>query len=579
MLRPISVLSPIHVLRSLPGETPLLDRRGWRVLRLDAFGLIVGTWFALLAMTPSLLPRAWTFQAYVSGISGVIGYGIGALLAWAFRHTPARGWSTRAVHRLVPAAVRRTGWPLLLAAVPISLLVGLVIASDWQRQVRVLVGLPEETSAGWLRAMPVILLVAAAILAFFRGLRLLVRALTRLLRRWRLPRRLAQVVGLLVVTAITLGLFDNVALAGALHLADSLSVVSNDKTPAGVHPPTQPQRSGSAASLSPWDTLGYYGQSFVTEGPSRAQIAAAANIPRTKVVEPIRVYVGLKLRSTAAARAALVLDELDRTHAWDRAVICVVTTTGNGWVDYHTPEALELMYGGNVATVATQYNYLPSWIAFLADRQSAVDEARIVIGAVSARLNRMPKDHRPKLLLYGESLGATGSEGAFDSLADVRNTADGVLWAGPPNSNRIWADLVAHRDPGTPQVAPVYAGGQVVRFGSRPQDWDSPDQPWQQPRVAYLMHPTDPVVWWSPSLLFDRPDWLVEPRSDGVSPAMSWHPFVTFWQLTADLGNALYVPDGYGHNYRDEMLDAWARVAPPPGWTASDTARAHAALH
>jgi uncharacterized membrane protein len=59
---------------------------------------------------------------------------------------------------------------------------------------------------------------------------------------------------------------------------------------------------------------------------------------------------------------------------------------------------------------------------------------------------------------------------------------------------------------------------------------------------------------------------------------MSWYPVVTFWQLTADLANALYVPDGYGHNYSHEMLDAWSRVAPPPGWTASDTARAHAAL-
>ena len=139
-----------------------------------------------LAMTPSLLPRVWTFQAYVSGISGVIGYGIGVLLAWAFRLTPARRWSTTAVQRLLPVRVRRLGWPLLLAAVPIALLAGLVQASDWQRQVRVLVGLPEESSAGWLRAMPVILLVAAVILAFFRGLRMLVGALTRLLRRWRL---------------------------------------------------------------------------------------------------------------------------------------------------------------------------------------------------------------------------------------------------------------------------------------------------------------------------------------------------------------------------------------------------------
>jgi uncharacterized membrane protein len=256
----------------------------------------------------------------------------------------------------------------------------------------------------------------------------------------------------------------------------------------------------------------------------------------------------------------------------------VVTTTGNGWVDHHTPEALELMYGGNVATVATQYSFLPSWIAFLADRDRAVEEGRAVIGAVSERLSRPPKDHRPKLLIYGESLGATGSEGAFDGLGDIRNTADAVLWVGPPDSNQIWSGLVARRDPGSPEVAPVYDDGLVVRFGSRPQDWDFPDQQWLQPRVAYLMHPTDPVVWWSPKLLFARPKWLVEPRGDGVSPAMSWYPVVTFWQMTADLANALYVPDGYGHNYSHEMLDAWARVAPPPGWTASDTARAHAAL-
>jgi uncharacterized membrane protein len=576
--RPVAALRPLAVLRGLPRRTPLLDRRGWRALRVDPAGLVVGTLFALVATTPSLLPRSWLFQAFVSGISGAIGYGFGVLLAWLFRRTPASPWLAARARRYLPARIRRAAWPVLLAAVPLGLLLQLVVASDWQRQVRVLVGLPEETSAGWLRAMPVIIAVAAVIIAFFRGLRLLVRLVARLLGRWRLPRRLAQAVGLLVVTALAFGLFDGVALGWAHNFADTVSQASNEKVPPGVHQPQQPERSGSPASLSSWDSLGWYGQKFVTAGPTRAQMAAAAAIPAASVVPPIRVYVGLQGHDSAAGRAALVLAELDRTHAWDRAVIDLVTTTGNGWVDYHTPESLELMYGGNVATVATQYSFLPSWLAYLWDRDQAIEDAHAVFAAVSARLSALPAGQRPKLLLYGESLGSTASESVFDGLADIRARADGVLWVGPPHANRIWSELVARRDPGSPVVAPVYSGGLVVRFGSRPGDWQQPDEPWLQPRVGYLMHPTDPVVWWSPQLLFSRPDWLEEPHGAGVSPAMSWYPVITFWQLTADLANALYVPDGYGHNYSHELLDAWAQIAPPAGWTAADTARAHAAL-
>jgi uncharacterized membrane protein len=578
VLRPVTSLRPLGVLRVQPFRTPLLDRRGWRALRLDPAGLVAGTLFALVATTPSLLPRSWLFQAYVSGISGAIGYGIGVLLAWLFRRTAAHPWLIARLRRHLPHRIRRAAWPVLLVAVPLGLLVQLVIASDWQRQVRELVGLPEETSAGWLRALPVVIAVAAAIIAFFRGLRLLVRLVARLLGRWRLPRRLAQVIGLLVVTALTLGLFDGVALSWVHNFADTVSRASNEKVPPNVHQPQQPERSGSPVSLSSWDSLGWYGQKFVTAGPTRAQMAAAAAIPADSVLPPIRVYVGLKGHDSAAERAALAVAELDRTHAWDRAVISLVTTTGNGWVDYHTPEALELMYGGDVATVATQYSFLPSWLAFLWDRDEAVADAHAVFAAVSARISALPAGHRPKLLVYGESLGATASESVFTGLADIRARADGVLWVGPPHANRIWSELVTRRDPGSPEVAPVYSGGLVVRFGSRPGDWQLPEDPWLHPRVGYLMHATDPVVWWSPQLLFSRPDWLTEPHGDGVSPAMSWYPVITFWQLTADLANALYVPDGYGHNYSHELLDAWAQIAPPAGWTTADTARAHAAM-
>jgi uncharacterized membrane protein len=102
--------------------------------------------------------------------------------------------------------------------------------------------------------------------------------------------------------------------------------------------------------------------------------------------------------------------------------------------------------------------------------------------------------------------------------------------------------------------------------------------PWDGTRVLFLQHPSDPIVWWSPNLLFSRPAWLVEPAGSDRSPLMRWYPIVTFWQVSADMTNAGGAPSGHGHNYGDSMLDGWAAAAPPPGWTAGDTERIRSAL-
>lgn len=561
--------------RPTDAPTPLLERPGWRLLRADATGLVVGTLFALLAMTPSIMPRDWFFQAVVSGVSGAAGYGVGAGLGWLVRRTWTYRRTAARVRRSTSERARRRAWLVLLAAIPLSLLLVLVVASDWQREVRALVRLPAEDSAGWLRAAPVIIVLAAAVVALFRGLRSAARAVYRLLRRWiRLPHRVAQLVAVAAVALVVGGVVEGVLLRWALGAADTSFSITNDTTPEGVEQPQAPVRSGSPESLSPWDTLGTYGQEFVAGGPTRAQIAEAAGIAEDDVEAPIRVYVGLEGAETAEDRAALAVAELERTGGFDRAVLCVVPTTGTGWVNGAAPESLELMYGGDTAVVATQYSYLPSWLSFLFDRGRVAVEGRALFYAVATRVAQLPEEDRPRLLVYGESLGTAGGEAAFDGLADIRERADGVLWTGPPNSNELWSELVERRDPGTREVAPVYADGLVVRFGDDPADLLAPDTPWLEPRVGYLMHPSDPVVWWSWDLLFTRPDWLEEPRGDGVSPAMSWYPVVTFWQVSADLTNAASPPMGYGHNYGAQLVDAWAVIAPPEGWTAADTERA-----
>jgi uncharacterized membrane protein len=64
-----------------------------------------------------------------------------------------------------------------------------------------------------------------------------------------------------------------------------------------------------------------------------------------------------------------------------------------------------------------------------------------------------------------------------------------------------------------------------------------------------------------------RPDWLEEAPGDDVVDVVRWIPFVTFWQATADLPFATNVPDGHGHVYTTQYVDAWAQVLQPAGWT------------
>lgn len=216
--------------------------------------------------------------------------------------------------------------------------------------------------------------------------------------------------------------------------------------------------------------------------------------------------------------------------------------------------------------VATQYSYLPSALSFLADRDKVAASGRELFEAVYRRTLTRPAEDRPKLLVYGESLGSQGSEGAFDGLADLREKVDGALWVGPPNSNRLWQQFVSRRDPGSPETEPVYADGLVIRFAGDRDDLARPGPEWRAPRIAYLQHASDPIVWWSPDLVFTQPDWLSEPRGPDVSPRMRWVPLVTFWQVSADLTNAQGVRDGHGHRYGSLVLDGWAAVARPPGW-------------
>ncbi|MFC6009912.1 alpha/beta hydrolase [Nocardia lasii] len=543
-------------------------------------GLIVATMFFGLSLTPSLLPRDWFFQGLVSGINATIGYGLGCLLAWAWRKwvLPKITWPDQ----VKSAWAKRPSWTLvaLRGAIVVVCLVFAVLmslqSSKWQRQITDLMGMEPVSDGGYTRTVLLGALVVGLLIWISRLVVRVVRAVTRALNQWvRIPTALAKPLGVIVVLVLAVMLFNGVLAKGFFAVANSAFSARNSHTSPNAVQPTLPERSGSLDSLAKWDTLGSEGRWFVANAPTALAISEVTGKPAR---EPIRVYAGLESADGIGPQTDVAVAELDRTKAWEREVLVVISTTGTGWVDSTSAESIELMFNGDTALVATQYSYLPSALSFLSDRDKSMNMGRMLFDKVYDRWSTLPEDNRPKLLVYGESLGSQGSEGAFSGLADIRNRTDGVLWVGPPNSNRLWGEFVTRRDPGTPEIVPIYADGFSVRFAAAADQLGKPTPTWNDPRIVYLQHASDPVVWWSPDLLFGRPDWLREPRGPDVSPAMSWYPIVTFWQVAADLPRAQTVSDGHGHNYGNLVPDAWAAVAQPPDYTPELATRIKAYL-
>jgi uncharacterized membrane protein len=290
--------------------------------------------------------------------------------------------------------------------------------------------------------------------------------------------------------------------------------------------PQVPERSGSPQSLSSWDLLGRQGRYFVGGGPTVAEIDAASG---GGAKEPIRVYAGLRSADTVQGRADLVLEELKRTGGFDRKVLVVATVR---------------------------------------------ETSRVVFGTVHAYWSTLPEASRPKLYLYGLSLGSLGVESILSSINVINEPVDGALMSGPPFANDLHARLTAQRDPGSPAYLPVYERGRTVRFTSQENGLDRGGSTWGPTRLVYLQHASDPIVFFSPSLAFTAPEWLANgDRGSDVSASMGWFPLVTMWQVLLDLPSAGSIPMGYGHLYSaTSNLESWVAVTDPAGWTPEKTA-------
>ena len=535
--------------------------------RFSQAGLAAAMFFAAVSLLPSLLPRDAFIQGVASGVTFMVGYGVGTSgrAIWGYLGMPPSRGRVRVV--LLSIAY---GLAILALSAAVWQFVG------WQNEIRRSFGMADLTPAVWPIAVGVALSVAFIVLIASRLLRLLFRTAGNLLDRW-LPRRLAITLATAFLLILLYLLVSGLLVRGFFTVANAVFSAGDRGDKAGVTQPADPARSGGADSSVLWEDLGRQGRAFVSGGPGASEINEFSG---GGALEPVRVYVGLRSASTLQARADLLLEELQRTGAFDREVLVVATTTGTGWLDSNGIEPLEYLWNGDTAIAGVQYSFLPSWISLLADQEAARETSTTVFRTVYDYWAALPQEDRPALYLYGLSLGSYGVEAVLGNIDIINEPIDGALMVGPPFVNSLHAELVDARDQGSTPWLPIVSEGRTVRFATEDGGLDAPTGPWGPTRLVYLQHGSDPVVFFSPNLAWSEPAWLHEgQRAPDVSTRMTWFPIVTMWQTLLDLPSAQSVPEGYGHLYSIHAnLQAWANVTQAPGWTSADTDRLAAHL-
>jgi uncharacterized membrane protein len=331
--------------------------------------------------------------------------------------------------------------------------------------------------------------------------------------------------------------------------------------PVDEEPPSGPLQTGSAASLIAWDGLGREGRNHVLGAPSAAEIAAITGRPAQV---PLRIYAGLNSADTAEERAALALAEMQRTGAFERELLVIATPTGTGWVDPAGILPVEVMHGGDIASVSVQYSYLPSWLSLLVQPDYGEETAHAVFRAVYGHWRALPQDQRPRLFLFGLSLGSLNSDLAGDAYAVLGDPFEGAFWVGPPFASRTWWRVTSTRETGSPAWLPKARDQNVFRFITGEDDAQTRQDGWGKVRILYLQYPSDPIVFFEMDMWRRRPAWMDKPQGPGVSPQLAWLPGISFIQLVFDMMTATTVPKGRGHVYSAaDYAKGWRAVTAP----------------
>ncbi len=313
-----------------------------------------------------------------------------------------------------------------------------------------------------------------------------------------------------------------------------------------------PMVSGSPESVVPFDTLSREGRRFVNMVLSGEEIAEVMDEPA--VADPIRVFVGLDTAAEVEDRVDLVMDELVRTGAFERQVLCFASPTGSGYINYVFAEALEYMTRGDCAIATMQYSMLPSSMS-LNRTGLAVEQNRDIMHAITGYLRGMKPEARPRFVLFGESLGALTMQDVWRRRtveAMNRDFVHSSIFLGTPSATdfaKSWRMNPEKIDP----------EGKVIEVDDYGQFLDLPTEHQARVRHVLISHYDDPIPKFGTNILLRRPWWLGPPgqRPPRVPKSTTWRPGVSFVLTGIDLVNAMDVVPGTfgrrGHDYREDI--------------------------
>ena len=532
-----------------------------QLLSLSGIGLMLGALFFAAALTPTLVPRSYLTQGALAGGCFAIGYLAGNLWRWLWHYLELPEPS---------AQLRSRANALVAAACLIIVVVYLWRAAEWQNSIRAVMKMPPVETAHPLKVCAVALITFILLLVLGRLFAVVSRFLALQTKRF-IPRRVANVVGVVIAGLLFWSIANNFLIRTAFNALDSSFREIDGLFEPERPQPTDPGKTGSAASLVKWKELGRMGRRFIASGPGAADISAVTG---RAAQEPVRVYVGLAGAGTAQARARLALDELKRQHGFERAVLVVITPTGTGWIDPSAMDTVEYLHHGDVASVAMQYSYLNSPLSLLFQPEYGAEAARALFAEIYGYWTTLPKDRRPKLYLHGLSLGALNSEKSAELFETIGDPIAGALWSGAPFESRFWRTITANRNPGSPAWLPEFRDSRFVRFMNQNGATVPSDAPWGAMRIVYLQYASDAITFFAYSDAYQAPAWLSDPRGPDVSPELRWYPIVTMLQLALDMAVATNTPMGFGHVYAPEhYIDAWVAVTDVRDWSAEAIAK------
>lgn len=376
---------------------------------------------------------------------------------------------------------------------------------------------------------------------------------------------------------INLGLWTAGAATLYTAVVARLSRLNHEIEPNFSVPPSNQYVSGGPNSVAPFEELGLQGRRFVSEVVPPDEIDRTLGDSGAK--HPVRVYVGVESEPMyATGRSEMALEEMERLGAFDRKYLLLVSPTGTGWVDHTVVETAEILARGDIATVCVQYGKAPSFLEIQGVSLGRAQFRQLLWG-VRQRLVGVPEGKRPKVLVFGESLGAWSSSDVIMHLGIAGFDHYGIenaLWFGLPGLAR-WSrtGMREGRNPLTPE-------GTVAAFDRFDQYQELSEDQRRDLRAVVVDHDNDPISQMSLRLIVKQPPWLDGQPRRNVPAGMRWQPVITFIQVVADALNAMVMVPGeyksFGHDYRADTLDFVASVYDLPAHTAEQAIAIHETL-